>query len=189
LLFDRLVGDDARPLSVVAFGGHSRLGLDMALQRQVQVVQVLLVDPPPVDTATAQRWREAFQDTPLPNPHGGHWLQQWHTLRDRHLFWPGVKLTRDEVLPEPTGLESAKLQQELFDAVRCRPGVGERWREALVEGLGDALQAAATAEITVQTLRSKACVWRDDETDWLLPLAANSPGNVGVLAAALTQPA
>ena len=161
----------------------------MALQRQAQVVQVLLVDPPPVDTATAQRWREAFHDTPAPNPHGGHWLQQWHTLRDRHLFWPGVTLTRDEVLPEPTGLEPAKLQQELFDAVRCRPGVGERWREALMEGLGGALQAAAIAGVTVQILRSKACVWRDDETDWLLPLAATAPGNVGVLAVALSQPA
>lgn len=189
VLFDRLAGRDSRPISVVAFGAHARLGLEMALQRQAQVVQVLLVDPPPVDTATAQRWREAFHDTPAPNPHGGHWLQQWHTLRDRHLFWPGVTLTRDEVLPEPTGLEPAKLQQELFDAVRCRPGVGERWREALMEGLGGALQAAAIAGVTVQTLRSKACVWRDDETDWLLPLAANAPGNVGVLAVALTQPA
>ena len=187
LLFDRLVGGDARPISVVAFGGHARLGLEMALQRQAQAVQVLLVDPPPVDTATAQRWREAFHDTPLPNAHGGHWLQQWHTLRDRHLFWPGVTLTRDEVLPEPTGLEPAKLQQELFDAVRCRPGVGERWREVLAEGLGGALQAAGIAGLTVQTLRSKACVWRDDETDWLLPLAANAPGNVGVLAVALSQ--
>ena len=70
--------------------------------------------------------------------------------------------------------------------------IESRWddtKEALMEGLGGALQAAAIAGVTVQTLRSKACVWRDDETDWLLPLAANAPGNVGVLAVALTQPA
>ena len=188
-LFDRLAGSDSRPVYLVVFGGHARLALSMALQRQGQVARVLLVDPPPVDTATALRWREAFHDTPLPNSHGGHWLQQWQALRDRHLFWPGVNLTRDEALLEPTGLEPAKLQQELFDAVRCRPGVDQRWREALVEGLGSALQAAANAGVIVQTLRSKACVWRDDETDWLLPLAANAPGNVGVLAAALIQPA
>ena len=189
LLFDRIAGTDPRPLSIIVFGGHAHLALALALQRQPQVAQLLLVDPPPVATADALRWREAFHTTPLPNSHGGHWLEQWQTLRDRHLFWPAVKLTADEALLEPTGLEPGKLQQELFDAIRCRPGVAERWREVLGEGLGSVLQTASLAGMTVQTLRSKACVWRHDETDWLLPLAVNAPGNVGVLAAALTQPA
>lgn len=186
-LFDRLAGTDTRPLSIVAFGGHARLALGVALQRQSQVAQVLLVDPPPVAAADALRWREAFQATPAPVPHGGHLLQQWQTLRERHLFWPASTLTRDEVLAEPVGLEPAALQQELFDAVRCRPGVAERWREVLGDGIASALDAAAGAGVKVQVARSKACVWRQDETDWLLPLAAHAAGNVGVLAVALTQ--
>ena len=170
LLFDRLSGADSRRLSILAFGGQARLGLAMALQRQQQVAQVLLVDPPPLAAAEALRWREAFQPTPVPVQHGGHLLEQWHALRDRHLFWPAATLTRDEVLTEPVGLAPAALQQELFDAVRCRPGVAERWREVLGDGLSGTLEAAIQAGLQVQIARSKACVWRDDETDWLLSL-------------------
>lgn len=187
LLFDRLRGADARPFSVLAFGGHARLALGLAVQRASQVAQVLLVDPPPAAAEEAMRWRETFQSTPQPEQHGAHLHQQWHSLRDRHLFWPAAKLTRDEVLPEPVGLTPVELQQELFDAVRCRPGVAERWREALGDGIGGALTAAAGAGIQLQVARTKACVWRQDDTDWLLPLGASAAGNVGVLAVALTQ--
>ena len=44
----------------------------------------------------ARRWREAFGSTPAPVAHGGHLLEQWQRLRDRHLFWPGVTLTEVE---------------------------------------------------------------------------------------------
>lgn len=186
---DRLLGNDDRPTALLVFGGHARLALRMAAARRERVSRVLLVDAPPPDDPTTVRWRDAFGATPVPRAHGGHLLEHWQRLRDRHLFWPAVALTRDEVLTAPVGLEPAELQQELFEALRCRPGVDECWREVLASGLAPDWQVAVDAGIALHGFRTAAAPWRADSGDELLPLAATAPGNAGLLAAALREPA
>lgn len=188
-LLDRLLGADGRPVALLAFGGQATLALRLAMARPSRVERVVLVDAPPEDEATAHHWREAFRPTPMPVAHGGHLLELWQTLRDRHLFWPGRTLTREEVLPEPHGLEPAQLQQELFEALRCRPGVGERWREVLSTGLAATVAAAENAGVRLRFLRTAAAPWRRETLEPLLPLDATAPGNAGMLAAALRDPA
>lgn len=186
---NRLLGDDPRDTALLAFGGHAALALRLARQRRDRIGKVVLVDAPPSDAPTARRWREAFTATPAPVAHGGHLLEQWQRLRDRHLFWPGVALQRDEVLPEPAGIEPGELQQELFEALRCRPGVDECWREVLSAGLEAERQAAIEAGVVLCGFHTAAAPWRLASGDTRLPLPAPAAGNAGLLAAALRKSA
>lgn len=177
-----LHGGDARSVVLVVQGGHAASAMELARAWPGTVERIVLIDPPPSGQARA-RWQASWPDAPEVAPHGGHLLAHWQRLRDRHLFWPGSTLGRDEVLPTCAGLEPQSLQLELFDALRCRPGIGERWRAALQADWRELAPPAPVEHAITPT-----AVWWDERTDVRLEAPAMTAAGATALLQFLESP-
>ena len=178
----QLLDGDARPTTIIAFGAHAGLACAVASAASPVAARLVLVDAPPGGTALT-RWRASWCDDPQPSMHGEHLSSHWHRLRERHLFWPASSRSRDEVVGNCDALQPEALQAELVDALRCRPGVGQRWREALADDWRD-----HRPPIPVCCATSPRAVWWHEPADVRLASSATDARNAPQLLQASIRP-
>lgn len=128
-------------ITIVAVGGSSVIGAELALLMGVRCTHLTLQNPLPLDAAERTQFLTQLPDL-TPTSTGAQFIEAWNFARMKYLFWPWLNCTelndrhavRQTIAPAPRRVHAEVV--EILKADQCFHAL---WRESLAVDLAQQL--------------------------------------------------
>lgn len=129
-------------VAVVGAGAGGLVGLELLAAAPGRVAALVLLDPPVLDSALRQAWREQGLPSLAADWHGGHLSRCWHMVRDGRLYFPWFRRDQQGIRRGEPDLDDQRIQLEVTEYLKAEGAWQSLRADALDYPLGAGLAAA-----------------------------------------------